>query len=197
MTLFLGKDGVNREIKEAYLSVGGVNKEIKEIYAVQGGVNRKVYSRELFKLDNFTFSNFSWQMFSLPTEITPTSIELTLKPHNATGNYQVWLENTDGSFRIMCHIIYDVDDGDPEVVWPYKENILRIHPVENSYTEDNSYNGNTSYVRFRILFQGVRCLLNIDDRPAVEYVHSTIPKITRYRVVSNGLPATITNFIIK
>ncbi|GEM_PF-7047817 len=43
MPLFLGKDGVNREIKEVYLSAGGVNKKINESYIGQGGVNKLIY----------------------------------------------------------------------------------------------------------------------------------------------------------
>ncbi len=43
MPLILGKDGVNRELKEVYLGVGGINKQVKELYLGKGGVNKQIY----------------------------------------------------------------------------------------------------------------------------------------------------------
>lgn len=44
MPLILGKDGVNRELKDVYIGVGGVNKQQKELYLGKGGVSKQIYT---------------------------------------------------------------------------------------------------------------------------------------------------------
>ncbi|GEM_PF-1969328 len=86
MPLILGKDGVNREIKDVYLGVGGINKQVKELYLGKGGVNKQVYTGELFRLNSFERLNpprhpesYDYPPYTdFPQIYAPRSIELTL-----------------------------------------------------------------------------------------------------------------------
>lgn len=49
--IYLGKDGVNKELRKLYQGVGGVNKSLLEMYQGIGGVNKQVFNPRLYLFD--------------------------------------------------------------------------------------------------------------------------------------------------
>lgn len=79
MPLILGKDGVNRVLKDVYLGGGGLNKQQKELYLGKDGVSKHIYAKPLLYINDVPFDN-EYKVFS--PAIKAKTIEVTTKVIN-------------------------------------------------------------------------------------------------------------------
>lgn len=98
MPLFLGKDGVNRELKEVYLNIDGINKKQKEIYAAQGGVNRKVYSSEL-RIADMSYSSTTRTVQTLFSNLSKINFYLGYLGAGELGRGTTYFNFDNGNLR--------------------------------------------------------------------------------------------------
>lgn len=220
MTLFLGKDGVNREIKEVYLSVGGVNKEIKEIYGVDNGVNRKIYSNELYinsipspgtiqlsKYVNIISVDISSQGYTTKyaserPKPTPPDWEPPILHHHGETYLQIILNDTASIFlrNLFCYdATYDRNIGCCTINSSHIDNSLEGMPNIIAYTLDR-YSGQSYTVNFDIQFDSInkRIIAKNKNFPSLARVLSysslgipDVPIITRINVNNIGANGNI------
>lgn len=81
MLLYLGKNGINKELTEVYLGNLGVNKKQKEIYLGKGGFNKQIY-----KLGNVSI-------------ITLNSSDFTILKRTNSGDFTIDVYGLDASYN--------------------------------------------------------------------------------------------------
>ncbi len=103
MPLILGKDGVNRELKEVYIGVGGINKKVNEVYIGQGGVNKQVYKNTITSNKTISLgSTFRIWSFEVEVQGIIASSSITIMLHGVSGEDVKLYKQTDNT--VACTI---------------------------------------------------------------------------------------------
>lgn len=134
MPLILGKDGVNRELKEVYLGVGGVNKQVNELYLGKGGVNNQIYvnKKEIIVASETKIS-------TTPPESSTHAINLEGVKFIRTGGIGA-SERPNGYYRGQGNITFYDNTGN---YIRYSQHTLADEYEDNS-SSSISYNGANS-----------------------------------------------------
>ena len=110
MPLILGKDGINKELKNIYIGVGGINKKINELYIGQDGVNRKIYQSSLFTLDSVPIDGQTRNFPStLPSKIIEFDMSVSINSINKSALLK--LITTIGAIEIWSEWSNNPEDG--------------------------------------------------------------------------------------
>ncbi len=196
MSVILGKNGVNRELKEIYLGNSGVNNKEKELYLGKDGINKQIYQSALYTQNTVIFSSLSNTYTTFPTVLTPNSIELTITPgaviRNQTYQFDVFNDTMSHmtGFRISYYQDVDGSDRQDSIVIGSSYNLVQSLEYLSLAT-----------VVFKVIFNATSCDLYVNGvyKSTVTYASASISKPTfvKFRAIAPSGSAIGTNLLIK
>ncbi len=207
MPLILGKDGVNREIKEGHLGVGGINKKINEAYIGQGGVNKKIYTGTLFELASVPVDG---NIKPFQTSLLANSIEVQIyatgarwRPviHESYGGIDLVVNCTNNLQIVFTNRVDSTEEGtvsDGAEIHFYVNGIYKdIAGVASPYSTQHQFKALLKSDRIECYYSNGMLSYN---RTYSSLGISSRPSLVSYKAANLSAGYTtgnITNFIIK